>query len=118
MSTSSDDPVHCPRCETALVDDRCPRCPPVVELGGANLLHEIGELIELRPSTTIANINAFLAQGWILLRIADASYAFLLGWRRASGPSRYPEWYEAEQREREALLEALRASESDALILE
>ena len=89
-----------------------------VEVAQANLLHDIGELIELRPATSIANINAFLAQGWILLRIADASYAFLLGWRRASGPSSYPEWYEAEQREREALLEALRTSESDELTLE
>lgn len=89
-----------------------------VESAQVNLLHDIGELLELRPATTIANINAFLELGWILLRIADAHYAFLLGWRRASGPSRYPDWYEAEQREREALLEALRTSESDELTLE
>ena len=104
----------CDRCESPLLDGACPRCPLAdPSLGPASLLHEIAELMELRPSTNIAQINAFLASGWILLRVADSSYAFLLGWRRTEGSARYPEWYEAEQREREALLEALRTSEAE-----
>lgn len=105
----------CERCETPLLDGACPRCPlPDPSLAAPNLLHEIGELLELRPATSIAQVNAFLSESWLLLRVADASCTFLLGWRRTQGTTRYPEWYEAEQREREALLEALRVSETEA----
>lgn len=108
----------CPTCEVVLVDGACPSCPlPRVEISATNVLHDIGEMLELRTTTSTAQVNAFLARGWVLLRVGDIQLGFLLGWPRGRGPLVYAEWYEAEQRERDNLLEALNIDE-DQLGLE
>lgn len=78
-----------------------------------NLLHDVGELLELPPSTTATEVNDFLALGWVLLRVADGRFAYLVGWLRERGEAELPSWFESRAREREALLEALDASSLD-----
>ena len=72
-----------------------------------NLLHGVGELLELDASTGVTHINDFLALGWILLRVGEGRQSFILGWLRERGESELPTWYEDQLRERDALLEAL-----------
>lgn len=94
-----------------LADEGAPSTPaaPTAPTGPA-LLHDIGVLYELRQWTGVEAVNAFLALGWVLLRVSDgASVPHLVGWRRSLGEPELPSFVEDERREREALLEAVSA---------
>ena len=109
----------CSICEVLLVDGACPNCPlPGVETSATSVLHDVGELIDLRTSTPTADVNAFLGRGWVLLRVGDVHLGFLLGWPRERGDVVYAAWYEEEKREREKLLEAFVGGGDELLELE
>ena len=106
----------CPRCEVLLIEGLCPSCPlPSPAFTPASLLHDVGEVLDLRQWNSALNVNSFLALGWILLRVADVHDSFLMGWPRTRGTPSYPSWYEEEQRKREELIEAF---STEALELE
>ncbi|PRQ03041.1 hypothetical protein ENSA5_18120 [Enhygromyxa salina] len=101
-------------CEELLVDGLCPSCPVSEPFTPPSLLHDVGEILDLRQWNTTPDVNSFLALGWILLRVADAHQSFLVGWLRGLGAPRYPTWYEGGLREREDLLKALRSQVDEA----